>query len=31
MEHGVFHRGEVATSALLPDFSVAVTEVFEAG
>ena len=30
VEHGVFRRGEHATSALLPDFAVAVTDVFDA-
>jgi Uma2 family endonuclease len=29
-ESGVFRRGQVATSVLLPDFSVAVAEVFDA-
>jgi Uma2 family endonuclease len=29
-EHGVFHRGDTATSALLPEFTVSVTDVFDA-
>lgn len=31
VEHGVFGRGSKATSALLPDFSVSVDAVFDAG
>jgi Uma2 family endonuclease len=31
MEHGIFRRGEAATSALLSDFRVAVAELFDAG
>lgn len=27
VEHGIFHRGERATSALLPDFTISVEEV----
>jgi Uma2 family endonuclease len=30
VEHGMFHRGEAATSALLTGFGVAVSEVFDA-
>ncbi len=29
VEHGVFHRGEIATSVILPGFSVKVSEVFD--
>ncbi len=30
VEHGIFHRGDMATSALLSDFTVSVTDVFDA-
>jgi hypothetical protein len=30
VEHGVFHRGDTATSALLVGFTVSVTDIFDA-
>jgi Uma2 family endonuclease len=30
VDHGIFHRGDAATSALLSDFTVSVSDVFDA-